>query len=118
MKTATIAASVLLFAAGAASAQTVSPLVVSTHPDARSVNVAYGDLNLDSDAGMKRLGDRLRAATRSVCGWQTERLLVVEASRKACYEGALASAWGQVVAARSQPALAKSQRVIQVAQAR
>ena len=58
---------------------------------ARSVAVSYGDLNLDTPAGITLLYARMRAAARDVCGprdWQS----LAAVAWKACYRDALTDA--------------------------
>lgn len=119
MRQLVIAASAALLglAAQAASAQSVSPVVITPDPDARSAVVAYADLNLETEPGRQALGARLRFAAHQVCG-ERSKLLRVESSRRACFNGAMADAWGQVAAIRSGPALAQRPTAIRISLSR
>ena len=57
--------------------------------DTSSVVVRYGDLNLDSRAGVVGLHKRLRNAAESVCGNLNSRILGLDDAYKACVAGAL-----------------------------
>ena len=59
-------------------------------------NVAYGDLNLDSDQGTKVLYARLRNAARYVCSPLEGRDLSQKNLWRACFDNALASAVVQI----------------------
>jgi UrcA family protein len=61
MKTVTIAA------LGLAAALAQLPVSAQARDAAPSVRVAYADLNLDSEAGLKTLDRRLAQAARTVC---------------------------------------------------
>lgn len=63
-----------------------------------TVTVAYGDLNVDSQAGQAALKARLVRAARTVCGGSTSADLSERMARIACYKTALAGAMTQVPA--------------------
>jgi UrcA family protein len=59
--------------------------------------VAYGDLNLDSDTGVKTLYARLRAASRDVCvGLEGTDVMEQRIVRARCYSAALSRSVAQV----------------------
>jgi len=69
---------------------------------ARSVTVAYGDLNLDSEQGNNTLYNRIVAAAHEVCGASSVdiRDLQVFAQERACEREAIAQAVEQVPGAK------------------
>jgi UrcA family protein len=58
--------------------------------------VAYGDLNLDTEAGARVLYSRLRIAANGVCSPLAGRNLSLRSRWQACYDNAMASAVAQV----------------------
>ena len=59
--------------------------------------VAYGDLNLDNDTGVKTLYARLRAASRDVCvGLDGTDIMEQRIVRAKCYSAALSRSVAQV----------------------
>lgn len=57
-----------------------------------SVAVSYGDLNLDTAAGVEALYARLRAASRSVCNVGEGKGLAAVMAAKSCYREVLGAA--------------------------
>ncbi|MBS0374139.1 MAG: UrcA family protein [Proteobacteria bacterium] len=57
----------LLAAVGATALAFAVPALADEAPIARSARVAFGDLNLEADAGVSALYLRLRTASRQVC---------------------------------------------------
>jgi UrcA family protein len=64
--------------------------------DALTKTVAYGDLNLDTEAGARTLFFRLRSAAKQVCSPLAGRSLSLQSRWQACYDKAVASAVAQV----------------------
>ncbi|WP_438728603.1 UrcA family protein [Parasphingorhabdus sp. DH2-15] len=56
-----------------------------------TVTVAYGDLNLASEDGAKRLENRIRGAARKVCGHQPNRNITAINDYNQCYKTAISS---------------------------
>ena len=76
-----------LFAVGALS---LSGLAAAGASDVNSVVVRYGDLNLDSKAGVASLHKRIRNAAESVCSQLETRILGLRDAYDTCVEGAVA----------------------------
>lgn len=81
----------------------------------RSVTVSYGDLNLASEAGAKRLESRIRYAARTVCGPRSNRNITAMADYRSCYKSAMAGGKKAMVIliarAKSGDKLAKNSRI-------
>jgi UrcA family protein len=63
-----------------------------SHFEDVSVKVSYADLNIDNEAGAKKLYLRLRNAAEEVCGFESDVKLgsrTASARAKACYREAL-----------------------------
>jgi UrcA family protein len=73
----------------AVAALSLSALAAAGGQDVNSVVVRYGDLNLDSQAGVASLHKRIRNAARSVCGPLETRILGLRDAYEACVEAAL-----------------------------
>jgi UrcA family protein len=73
----------LVLAAGSAAA---------AGPQVRTAAVRYGDLNLASDAGVRTLYTRLRAAAGNVCGPRDNRYMPLQLAWEKCRDEALATA--------------------------
>ena len=69
----------------------LSGLAAAGSRDIASVVVRYGDLNLDSRAGVVGLHKRLRNAAESVCGNLNSRILGLNDAYDACVADALAN---------------------------
>lgn len=54
-------------------------------PDTKSVTVLYGDLDLNTQAGLAKLHTRLRAAAREVCDVREQRPLAETIEARTCY---------------------------------
>ena len=54
-------------------------------PETKSVTVLYGDLDLNTQAGMTKLHTRLRAAAREVCDVREQRQLAEAIAARSCY---------------------------------
>ena len=63
---------------------------LATAAPANSVVVRYGDLNLDSQAGIARLHKRIANAAESVCDQLETRILGLQAAYKDCVNTAVA----------------------------
>jgi UrcA family protein len=61
-------------------------------PQFNTAVVTYGDLNLDSDQGVKVLYARLRGAAQNVCSSFEGRDLIQKTHWQACFDKAVASA--------------------------
>jgi UrcA family protein len=93
----------LVFASAAAAASLfTAPAIATVTDEPARVVVQYGDLNLDSDAGMAALHHRLKAAVNTVCGTLDERNLSVLQHIRQCHRTALASVHTELAAARAQ----------------
>lgn len=64
------------------------------------VVVQYGDLNLDTDLGLRQLQRRLVAAAREACGQPDARNLQLANRARACVDQAMALAVAEVGNAR------------------
>lgn len=73
----------------AITALSLSGLAVAGAPDVNSVVVRYGDLDLDSQAGIARLHKRIRNAAESVCGPLETRILGLREAYESCVDAAL-----------------------------
>ena len=62
--------------------------------------VQYGDLNLDTDSGLRQLQRRLVAAAREACGQPDARNLQLANRARACVDRAMALAVAEVGNAR------------------
>jgi UrcA family protein len=76
----------ILFALAALS---VSGLAAAGASDVNSVVVRYGDLNLESKAGVASLHKRIRNAAESVCSQLETRILGLRDAYNACVEAAV-----------------------------
>src|SRR5688500_14189417 len=74
----------------AAAALSVSGLATAAAPDTLSVTVRFGDLNLNSKAGIASLHKRIRNAAESVCGPLESRILGFNDEFETCVEDAVA----------------------------
>jgi len=100
----------LAFASAAAAASLfTAPAFASFADEPTRVVVQYGDLNLDSDAGMAALHHRLKAAVNTACGTLDERNLAILQHIRQCHRTALASVHAELAAAKA----AQSQRSAQ-----
>jgi UrcA family protein len=79
----TIAALIAIGTMGAAQANN------DINRSSKSVTVTYGDLNLASEAGAKRLESRIRGAARKVCGRQPTRNLADINDYNQCFDTAI-----------------------------
>ena len=70
----------------------VNAQTVERAPQIPNVTVRYGDLNLNTPAGVEELYGRLRAAARHVCGVGERRALVDAMVAKSCYRQVLGAA--------------------------
>jgi UrcA family protein len=82
-------------------AMALSGIAAAGTRDTSSVVVRYGDLNLNSRAGVAGLHKRLRNAAESVCGNLDSRILGLSDA----YEQCVAEALGNGVAAVGNPNL-------------
>jgi UrcA family protein len=69
----------------------LSGIATAGSRDAASVVVRYGDLNLNSLAGVAGLHKRLHNAAESVCGNLSSRILGLNDAYQACVADALAN---------------------------
>ena len=67
-----------------------------------TATVAYGDLNVDSQAGRATLKARIVRAARTVCGGTSSVDLSERAAQMACFKTAFAGAMTQVPAYGAQ----------------
>ncbi len=86
----------LALLAGLCTAAPLFPGVVSAAEPARSVTVHYGDLNLQTEAGVRTLYTRLQAAARQVCPSESAAPLAAGMNWRACRTAALGDAVGDV----------------------
>lgn len=73
---------------------TAAPLfsgVVAAAEPVRSVTVGYGDLNLESHAGIDTLYSRLQSAARQVCPTDSSTPLAAKLAYRACRQEALSN---------------------------
>lgn len=84
----------LALIAGLCTAAPLFPGVVSAGEPVRSVTVHYGDLNLQTQAGLQTLYARLQAAARQVCPSEGATTLSAGMSSRACRKDALSAAVG------------------------
>jgi UrcA family protein len=75
----------------AVAALSVSGIAAAGSRDVKSVVVRYGDLDLDSQAGIASLHKRIRNAAESVCSPLETRILGLRNAYDACVEDAAAS---------------------------
>jgi UrcA family protein len=68
----------------------LSGLATAGSRDVNAVTVRYGDLNLDSQAGVASLHKRIRNAAESVCGHLETRILGLHAAYDTCVDEAVA----------------------------
>jgi UrcA family protein len=64
--------------------------------DANSFKVQYADLNLDREAGVRALYERLRVAAKRVCSDGTSQMLISKKSYADCIERAVSAAVAQI----------------------
>lgn len=69
---------------------------LATAAPTNSVVVKYGDLNLNSQAGIARLHKRIANAAESVCNQLETRILSLQAAYKDCVNTAVADGVGAV----------------------
>jgi len=69
----------------------LSGIATAGSRDPSSVVVRFGDLNLNSSAGVAKLHKRLRNAAESVCGNLNSRLLGLNDAYDACVADSLAN---------------------------
>lgn len=84
---AVLASSILAFAALAAQA---------ADPEVSTFKVHYADLNLDREAGVAALFERLRVAAKRVCSDAVSQLLSSRKAYAECIEQAIATAVVQI----------------------
>ena len=89
------AAAALFFAIPASPAADADPL----RPQV-SVEVAYGDLDLSSSAGARTMINRLRSATRKICGDEPAPLQIAMILR---YKSCFGTTMSQAVASLDHP---------------
>jgi UrcA family protein len=92
----------LLFVAALA----ISGVAAAGLPDSNSVVVRYGDLNLHSQAGVKRLHKRIHNAAESVCSELSTSALSLRSTYEQCVDLAVANG----VAAVANPNLSNFHR--------
>ncbi len=73
----------------ALAALSVSGLAVAGARDVNSVVVRYGDLNLETRAGIASLHQRIQNAAESVCSHLETRILGLRSAHENCVDGAL-----------------------------
>jgi UrcA family protein len=69
----------------------LSSLATAGSRDVNAVTVKYGDLNLNSQAGIASLHKRIRNAAESVCNQLETRILGLRGAYDACVSEAVAS---------------------------
>ena len=74
----------------------ISGIAAAGSPDSHSVVVRYGDLNLDSQAGVKSLHKRIRNAAESVCSELHTGILGLRSTYEQCIDQAVANGVTQV----------------------
>jgi len=74
----------------------ISGIAAAGSPDSHSVVVRYGDLNLNSKAGVASLHKRIRNAAESVCSELNNHVLVLRDMYKQCVSEAVSSGVTQV----------------------
>ena len=83
-----------------------APSSALARPDATSVRVAYGDLNLSTDAGRSRFENRLAAAVKRVCPAADLRDLRGSQASRRCVAETHARMRPAVASAMAAPAVA------------
>jgi len=68
----------------------ISGIAAAGSPDSQSVVVRYGDLNLNSQAGVKSLHKRIRNAAESVCSELSSSVLSLRRTYEQCIDQAVA----------------------------
>ena len=68
----------------------ISGIAAAGSPDDHSVVVRYGDLNLNSQAGVKSLHKRIRNAAESVCSELSSSVLSLRSTYEQCIDQAVA----------------------------
>ena len=68
----------------------ISGIAAAGSPDEHSVVVRYGDLNLNSQAGVKSLHKRIRNAAESVCSELSSSVLSLRSTYEQCIDQAVA----------------------------
>ena len=68
----------------------ISGIAAAGSPDSQSVVVRYGDLNLNSQAGVKSLHKRIRNAEESVCSELSSSVLSLRGTYEQCIDQAVA----------------------------
>jgi UrcA family protein len=86
----------MVFAAATTGLLLAAGPVMAAGPESRTVTVRYADLDLASDAGVRTLYARLRAAAQQVCGPRASRDLYMQQLWRACRDDTLARAVGQL----------------------
>jgi UrcA family protein len=74
----------------------ISGIAAAGSPDDQSVVVRYGDLNLNSQAGVASLHKRIRNAAESVCSELNNHVLVLRDMYKQCVIEAVSNGVSQV----------------------
>ena len=74
----------------------VSGIAAAGSPDSHSVVVRYGDLNLNSQAGVASLHKRIRNAAESVCSELDNRVLVLRDLYHQCVSEAVSNGVTQI----------------------
>ena len=74
----------------------ISGIAAAGSPDDHSVVVRYGDLNLNSQAGVASLHKRIRNAAESVCSELNNRVLGLRDMYEQCVSEAVSSGVNQV----------------------
>jgi UrcA family protein len=74
----------------------ISGIAAAGSPDANSVVVRYGDLNLHSQAGVKSLHKRIRNAAESVCSELSTGILSLRGTYDQCVEQAVTNGVAEV----------------------
>src|SRR5262245_7347028 len=90
-----------LLSLAASAALLIAAAPLSAHaapaPTTTSVTVAYGDLDLNREAGAKALIQRLRVAATTACGGEPDRRdLKAHGNFEACHKDALTTALNSV----------------------
>jgi UrcA family protein len=74
----------------------ISGIAAAGSPDAHSVVVRYGDLNLNSQAGVKSLHKRIRNAAESVCSELNVSVLSLRGTYDQCVDQAVTEGVAEV----------------------
>lgn len=95
-KPTTFRRSLAVAGAFAALAVTTGSFAAAPSDQPSTVTVRYGDLNLDTAAGVDTLYHRISSAARAVCHDENSRDLAIVAAVKHCQENAIAQAVHEV----------------------